>query len=295
MFDFTRESLRQNLFWLRILQEHMLFIRLGLPCEEEALRAEAMQLENQLRDLLGEAQKLQKNPNELSITELNREAIALTTAVIDYKSRVLRQIICCKIVTGFNLPLLIDHVRREALFYRATLVRLQNNLHIDPVENLLQEETFWLRIMADHSKFIAHLFDPSERRFINAADDFSRQFDELHLHAMDLESMLVPQSVENSFLDETARFSSSGKPAIFGRGLPEPYSIGALESFTGEVLETITKLRNFKQAGSELISNCRVLSIIPPLLADHVLREAERALEELALRRRILPPPCTQY
>lgn len=52
--------------------------------------------------------------------------------------------------------------------------------------------------------------------------------------------------------------------------------------------------RDFKQAASNLISNCRVLSIIPPLLADHVLREANRAIEDLNLDRLILPSPCPQ-
>ena len=33
--NFIEESLRQNKFWLRIMKEHALFIRLGLPCDEK--------------------------------------------------------------------------------------------------------------------------------------------------------------------------------------------------------------------------------------------------------------------
>jgi hypothetical protein len=32
-----------------------------------------------------------------------------------------------------------------------------------------------------------------------------------------------------------------------------------------------------------LIKSCTVLSIIPPLLADHVLREAQQAIEDLKI------------
>jgi len=55
---FISESLRQNTFWLRIMKEHLLFIRLGLPCEEQAMRAEAQRLENEAGHLLDEARHL---------------------------------------------------------------------------------------------------------------------------------------------------------------------------------------------------------------------------------------------
>ena len=288
--QFIQESLRQNLFWLRIMKEHALFIRLGLPCDEEALRLEAQQLENEFAQLLEEARKIAKNPTKEAVAALNREAINLTTAIIDFKSRVLQLIICCIITTGFNLPLLIDHIRREAIFFRAALARLQEGLTVGPVEELIQEELFWLRIMADHSKFIAHLLDPSERKFFNTALDFSEQFDSLRLHARDFESMLVPQTFENSLLDDTAK--PCVRPGVFGQGLPEPFSIGSLERFTENALETTTDLRDFKETAAELINNCRILSIISPTLADHVLREAERAIEDITMLSKQLPSPC---
>ncbi len=287
--DYISESLRQNLFWLRIMQEHALFIRLGLPCEDETLRTEAQQLETEFTALLKEAQRVQQSPSKSAVDGLNRESVSLTTAIIDFKSRVLKKIICCRITTGFNLPLLMDHIRREAINFRAALLRLQEGIVLDPVEMLLQQERFWLRIMADHSKFIAHLLDPSERRFVIAARDFSRRFDELRFQTVDFESMLVPQAFENDKLNDA---TPQERPGFLGRGLPPPYSIGALERFTGEAIAATTELEQFKRAARDLIDNCKVLSIIPPLLADHVLREAERAVEDLTLMGKALPPPC---
>ena len=72
---FIRESLRQNTFWLRIMKEHLLFIRLGLPCEEQAMRAEAQRLENEAGRLLDEARRLGGAASEKTVFEFNRTVI----------------------------------------------------------------------------------------------------------------------------------------------------------------------------------------------------------------------------
>ena len=40
-------------------------------------------------------------------------------------------------------------------------------------------------------------------------------------------------------------------------------------------------IRDFKAVALELVETCTVLSLISPLLASHVLREAEMALADL--------------
>jgi hypothetical protein len=42
---------------------------------------------------------------------------------------------------------------------------------------------------------------------------------------------------------------------------------------------SVKSLRDFKQTARDLIEQCKIKSIIHPLLADHVFREAERFLE----------------
>jgi hypothetical protein len=39
------------------------------------------------------------------------------------------------------------------------------------------------------------------------------------------------------------------------------------------------ELRNFKQAGLDLIKSCQIKNVIDPLLADHVVREADHFLQ----------------
>lgn len=287
---FISESLRQNTFWLRIMKEHLLFIRIGLPCEEQAMRAEAQRLENEAGRLLDEARHLGGSANEKKIFEFNRNVISLLTAIIGFKSRVLRTLVCCEVPPVANFPLILDHIRREAIYFRAALVRLNEKIPVGPVEMFIQEEVFWLRIMADHSKFIAHLLDPAERGFVRLAMDFSKRFDELRFIAEDFETMLVPRTFENSLLPDAGM--PPKRPAVFGKGLPEPYNVGSLDRFAGETISATGDLLDFKRTARDLIAACRVLSYINPLLADHVVREAERAIEDLTIFRRHLPPPC---
>ena len=72
-------------------------------------------------------------------------------------------------------------------------------------EAIIKENVFFLKIMADHAKFIGHLLDPSERKLVEQAREFSHDFDQLLYQALDLESMR-PQSetppLLHQFLDQ---------------------------------------------------------------------------------------------
>ncbi|MBQ7775515.1 MAG: DUF2935 domain-containing protein [Lachnospiraceae bacterium] len=50
---------------------------------------------------------------------------------------------------------------------------------------------------------------------------------------------------------------------------------------TKESLETTCRYQDFKTAGTQGILNCEISSVILPLLADHVLREANHYIRLL--------------
>lgn len=286
MFSFVSESRRLNLFWLRIMEEHALFLRLGLPCEEINLRQETIELENAFRHLLNEAKEANTVPKTRRVNEAASE---LTTRTITLVSEILQRLITCEDTVGFNLyPLLIDHIRRETIYYRAALVRLQQGINVPPTEQLLIDEGFWLRIMGDHSRFIAHLLDPSERSFVEQAREFAKEFDDLRLHTVDFTSMLVPRAFEEALFPVGTHLPIS--PCVgkeFGPVMPVP----SLLRFTKEAIQTTAELRDFKRTARDLISDCRILSNIPVLLVDHLFREAGRAVDELQMALRNLPGP----
>ena len=54
-----------------------------------------------------------------------------------------------------------------------------------------------------------------------------------------------------------------------------------LFSITRETLVETKKFKDFKEAGTTGIENCEIKSVILPLLADHVLREANHYIRLL--------------
>lgn len=247
--QFNERLLEEMRFWLRIMKEHALFIRLGLPCDETQLIRTAQDFESRFAAL--EEQALSFCPPG-NVQTLAREALNLTLQFIRFKTLILDRLITCTL-GGSLFPLLIDHTRREAIRFSENIMRLCAGQTVNPTEHLLEDEEFWLRIMADHAKFIAHLLDPSERQFIQQSRLLSDTFDVMRCHIEDFESMLE----------------------ITPRPIP------SLVRFAGETIEAGKDIRDFKKAAEELISQCKVLSIIPPLLADHVRREAEKFIRDI--------------
>lgn len=108
-------------------------------------------------------------------------------------------------------------------------------------QTMKDNECFWNRIMMEHAQFIRGLLDPCETELIRTADDFADQYCRL------LEAC-------NTAHDRTLTIRSLAKT---------------------------TKFRDFKAAGAQGIQQNRIRSIILPLLADHVLREANHYLRLL--------------
>ena len=141
----------------------------------------------------------------------------------------------------FNYPLLIEHILREAKLYRATVAELMGG-RILSCHDLKKTEEFWNQIMMEHALFIRGLLDPTEEELICTADNFAADFKRL------LEA------------------SAAANNRMMGDGAS---------------LALTQKLRDFKQAGVEGIEACKIKSIILPLLADHVLREANHYIRLL--------------
>ncbi|WP_054950653.1 DUF2935 domain-containing protein [Numidum massiliense] len=249
--EFVQQSINESLFWLRIMKEHALFMSEGFDRSDKKLIREADQFFVMFDRRLTDVRALRRDPDV--VRRFNEGTIMLARRFREFKSNVLLLIIQCKI-NGFNFPLLIDHIAREAGYFVETLRNLNRGMSEPLADRIVDENVFWLRIMADHSKFIASLLDQSERKLVTVANTFSDEFDQLLAQARDLESM-VKQT--------------------------EPSFFNTLTRFTTDVQMATTDLRNFKKDARDLIRQCQSLSIINPLLADHVTREANKFLSIL--------------
>lgn len=289
-------SLETHLFFSRIMKEHALFLEAGFPCKEDNMVAKSEHFRREFEKLLMDVIKISNgrinNPilesNEL-VTEftipaekrteqlsgipintditrmelnlnsricrenqrgimqivhrINERALCLLSEFIDFKESILKEVKCQKLFT-FNYPLLIEHILREACLYRSTIDNLMHNRNLS-YRGIWGTEEFWNRIMMEHALFIRGLLDPSEEALIETADDFSHTYKKLL---------------------ETAR----------------QQDCAAMQKMTSASLAETLKYRDFKAAGTKGILNCEILSLILPLLADHVLREANHYIRILS-------------
>lgn len=177
-----------------------------------------------------------------AVRRLNQRALRLVKGLISFKEQLLRELSVCRLFT-FNYPLLIEHILREAKLYCSFLVELESTGTICK-QNALDIETFWNQIMMEHALFIRGLLDPTENVLIQTANDFVKDYQMLLEEAREKDSCVCSE-LEKKSLEETLRY------------------------------------RDFKAAGTKGITECKISGLILPLLADHVLREANHYLRLL--------------
>lgn len=296
---FITQSLEIHLFFARIMKEHSFFLEVGFTPRDTSFIQQADDFRKEFDRLLGDVVALSNGvvspdviqsgeiitpytlqaemassyftgvniPTELTQAEaglmggycpvnpllekrvylINHRAICLIEQLIHFKSVILSNVLTCKMFT-VNYPLLIDHILREAKFYLQIIIRLQNKECVDLEQEAMEQELFWNRIMAEHSKFIRGLLDPTEDELIKVANDFGNEFDQLTAESKAAMDMTIP-----------------------------------LDMVTDESLKATKAIRDFKAQGTEGLIECKIKSIIIPLLGDHTLREANHYLRLLKI------------
>ena len=246
-------SLDEIQFWSRIMKEHALFLSLGFTYEQQQLITEAQQFITVFERIEEKLARFSLDSDIRQIQAFNNEVYQAAVAIWSYKRKVLGLTLRCEIRTN-NFPLLVDHVSREAAYFANRLKELNEGKLAPSPDKIIQENLFFLKIMADHAKFIGHLLDPSERKLVDQANEFSHDFDQLVFQAVDLDSMR-----------------------------PQSETVPILDQFLDQNRVSVVSLRDFKKTARELIEACRIKSNIHPLLADHTFREAERFIEIIDL------------
>lgn len=294
MKEYVTLSLETHLFFGRIMKEHSLFLMAGFPGKEtefikradrfreefeEGLRKTVMladgvvrasvlnsgevvteftkKAECQTADLTGipidekitEAQERLCAGNIVRVNRgmvrqvrmLNRHMLKCLNGLISFKEEVLRKVTGCRLYTA-NYPLLIEHILREAKLYRQIVTELERRGRIS-IPDISNLEIFWNQIMMEHAQFIRGLLDPTECELMEKADGFAKDYCRLLEEAREQEEKV--------------------------------------NTLTEGTLQLTKEYQQFKTAGTEGITCCEIRSIILPLLADHVLREANHYLRIL--------------
>ncbi len=296
--NYVRHSLGLHLFFTRIMKEHSFFLEIGFTPRDSNFSETADNFRISFDEILKEAIMLSDGvisqdflesgevvtPYTLKVEEaskfytdvpinteltrmearlqggnlndidstltrrvnmLNQRVMELLDELIRFKTLILKDMVSCKMFT-VNYPLLIDHILREAKLYYSLIERLQSKKEMNIEQEAIEQEIFWNRIMAEHSPFIRGLLDPTEDELIIAANNFGNEFNQLYQESK----------------------------AAMDRTLP-------LSQVTADSLQATMEIRNFNAQGTEGILDCKVKSIIIPLLGDHVLRESNHFLRLL--------------
>lgn len=295
--DYIKQSLALHLFFGRIMKEHSFFLEVGfvpkdqnlieqadmyrrafdrmmndvvsmsngvvnqdvlssgevvtqytLQAEQATIYYTGIQLETsitQAEESLSSGGAVHNPALEQRVHILNENAMALLTGLIQFKTNILNEVLGCRLFT-VNYPLLIDHILREAKLYLASIQKLQSRTELNLAQEAYEQEAFWNRIMAEHAKFIRGLLDPTENDLIIKANDFGNEFDTLTIEALQAMNQTLP-----------------------------------LRKVTADSLAAAQQIKEFKTAGTQGLINCKIRSIIIPLLGDHVLREANHFIRLL--------------
>ncbi|MEE1074902.1 MAG: DUF2935 domain-containing protein [Acutalibacteraceae bacterium] len=291
--NYIVKSLELHLFFGRIMKEHSLFLRAGFTPANANFSNKAEYFKKEFEKLLSDAVTLSEgiiSHNLLCSGELVTEftlpaektteaftGIGINKGITARELRLVRD--CRQGSIGEGLRCKVQRLNRRALELLDGLIAfkeliLRNVLccqmftmnypllieHIIREAKLYREyvsmlerdgcltdsamrdtECFWNRIMMEHAMFIRGLLDPTEEDLINTADSFAKDYSNL-LSAC---NSAQRRTLQTSSLDETLKF------------------------------------RDFKMAGTKGIEECKIRSVILPLLADHVLREANHYIRLL--------------
>lgn len=187
---------------------------------------------------------------EKRVSRLNRRIIGLVTNLIDFKTRVLSDVLSCRIFTR-NYPSMLKHIIEEAEFYLTIIHKLQKCEEIISAQKAYAKQLFWNHIMEDHAKVIRGLLDPSEEQLIAGAESFVKEY--------------------HTLTNQLKRAMEKELPTTL---------------ITKDTITVTEEIQDFKQQVTQGILECQIQSTIIPLLADHVLRETNhylRILKELCI------------
>ena len=287
------QSLELHLFFGRIMKEHALFLEAGFMPADPSFPQRAEQFKRGFEALLSDAMDLSNGVVRKEVLE-SGEIVTEFTDLAERQTEHFTGIAISNAITGRALCLQpgvgqcrnlgpmfgrVHNLNRTALKLLDGLICFKENvlkcvlqgelftlnyplliehiireakLYRNYVQILEQEgelpehivketECFWNQIMMEHAQFIRGLLDPCEAELFCTADGFAKDYCRLL---------------------EASRNAHD-------------------QTLTRQTLEQTIKFRDFKAAGAQGIQQCKIRSIILPLLADHVLREANHYIRLL--------------
>lgn len=290
--EFVRVSLEINLFFQRIMKEHLFFLETNLQPVVPGYITEARGLRLSYDRLLSETVYYSNGVISEEALKSNEIVTPYTLEAEEISSNLTGRSINTRITRAeqglvsnpnyncgewFNIASYINSrslsLVTETIGFKKRLLSLVNSCRIFillypemlkhlikeaeyyseilnslqkgslPRKTLCEELNFWNYIMREHAQFIDGMLDPSEAALKETAETAAKKFEKL--------------------VEECIKAAES--------------------KIKQDSLRATEEIKNYKAAATMGLIKCEIKSIIPPLLADHVLREANHYLRLLRM------------
>ncbi|MDD6224410.1 MAG: DUF2935 domain-containing protein [bacterium] len=288
--EYIRLSLELHLFFDRIMKEHSLFLETAFMEKDNELKATANNFQKIFSNILESVLILADGNISDEIIQSN-EFVTNHTLEAERKTSSLSGVNINTNITTRELDLKSGQIEvTEELMNRISSINQQT---LPTIQNLIQfKHNILNQVLSCHMYttnyplLISHIMNEAKMYHNLLTKVENRQpFTENYIyeqelfwnnimkeHAEFIRGLLDPS--EKNLIQTADRYVEEYETII------NNYGNNYLSSINTSLQETI-RFRNFKMTGEEGILNCQVKSIIIPLLADHVVREANHFIRIL--------------
>lgn len=167
------------------------------------------------------------------VKQFNRYSIRILNGMIQFKERILKQVLSCQITIGI-CPTWLTHTINEAKMYRSYILNAETKFYFE-YGTEIQTQISWNQIMTEHALLTVGLLDPTEQNFIQKNIVFSE-----------------------CFIQNTQKLKKSK---------------AHWSELSSDIISHTIQFKELNESALENILSCKLKSIMLPLLADHMLRE----------------------
>jgi hypothetical protein len=245
-------------FWLQVLGDHGRFISDSLAPKEEDFHTTAT---TYIRIFDMQLQRSRQNLSSSELRKLLREAEQSSKELRHFKLLLLQKLLL-KEITISLAPTFLNHMVNEVYEF-IRLLQFLTEEKIPPIEHPLHHDLIWLIDAAGHAGAINDKLDPTEKDLKMKSDMFTKQFEEFYLKAVEMAGYLRTNLT----------------------------SFPALARFHHQIDLEFTIFKAFLREIEELELTKQSLSVLSPLMADHMAREECYYLTKLSESTEVVHKP----
>lgn len=288
--EYVRLSLELHLFFDRIMKEHSFFLEAAFMEKNDDLKSVAREFQKSFSDILIRVINL-ANGNVSNTILASNEIVTTNTISAETKTSELSGVPLDTNITMQELTLRsgsinsnnemlneISNINRQTLPLVENLIKFKNDILNNVLSCKMYTTNYPLLIshIMNEAKMYHNLLSKVETKQVFTQNELYEQElfwnNIMKEHAEVIRGLLDPS--EEDLVLTADRYSEEYKKLINNYANNPSYLTNA------SLNETIS-FRNFQVTGEEGILSCKIKSIIIPLLADHVVREANHFIRIL--------------